>query len=152
MFGYCMPVLYLVAFVSIVIQYFFDRYRIAYFYRKPPMFSIKLTLSVLSLMSLASTAGLCMLFWQYTNKQMFDNKIDPIEYDDEPRLSHHFISEIQWSKLSLAQQFLVITILVMIVFHTLQYTFEFYLMLNNPNQKLTLVEQNLPNYFKSLQK
>ena len=66
----------------------------AYFFRKPPMFSIRLTMSLLSFMSLASTFGLCMLFWQYTNKQMFDNKIDPIEYEDEARLSHHFVSDI----------------------------------------------------------
>ena len=81
-FGYCMPVLYLVGFVSIYIQYIFDRYRIAYFYRLPPMFNTELTLNLCSYMNIASIVGLCMLFWQYTNKQMFDNKIDPIIYPD----------------------------------------------------------------------
>ena len=124
----------------------------AYFFRKPPMFSIRLTMSLLSFMSLASTFGLCMLFWQYTNKQMFDNKIDPIEYEDEARLSHHFVSDIQWSKLTDAQKALLITIALLLVFHSIQYTHQLYKMVNEPHKKLTLVEQNLPNYFQSLQK
>ena len=68
LFGYCMPVLYLVGMWAIILQYVFDRWRIAYFYRLPPMFSTRLTLTLLQHMSLASTCGLCMLFWQMTNK------------------------------------------------------------------------------------
>ena len=83
---------------------------------------------------------------------MFDNKIDPIEYDDEARLSHHMVSEIQWSKLTFAQKSLAVTIGFLIIFNSVQYTYQVYRLMNDPYQKLYLVEQNLPNYFNSLQK
>lgn len=83
---------------------------------------------------------------------MFDNKIDPIAYEDEVRLSHHFISDIQWSKLTTAQQALLITIAGLLVLHMVQYSHYFYMYVADPHQKLTLVEQNLPNYFDSLQR
>lgn len=152
LFGYCMPILYLVGMYAIILQYSMDRARIAYFWRLPPIFSTRLTLSLLQHMSLASTMGLCMLFWMMTNKQMFDNKIDPIAYEDEVRPSHHFISDIQWSKLTGALQALVITIACLLVLHVIQYSYQFYTYVMDPHQKLTLVEQNLPNYFDSLQR
>lgn len=93
-----------------------------------------------------------MLFWQATNRQMFDNRIDPISYEDEVRLSHHFLAEIQWSKLNEAQRALLMTINFLVLFHVVQYSYQFFLYMTDPHQKLTLVEQNLPNYFSTLQK
>lgn len=68
LFGSCMPFLYFVGMLAIMIQYGYDRARIAYFYRLPPMFNTRLTLSLLQHMSLTSTCGLCMLFWMMTNR------------------------------------------------------------------------------------
>lgn len=83
---------------------------------------------------------------------MFDNRIDPISYEDEVRNSHHFISDIHWSKLTGALQALLFTIACLLVLHVVQYSYQFYAYVTDPHQKLTLVEQNLPNYFDSLQR
>ena len=50
------------------------------------------------LMSFAPIASLILTFWLYTNKQMFDNIIDKIKTHDEVRLSHHFLSTINFDQ------------------------------------------------------
>lgn len=114
------------------------------------MFNTELTLHLLQYMPIASIAGLMMLFWQYTNEQMFANKVDPIWYEDEVRLSHHFVANIEWRKLPEAHKALVYTILILIAIHGLYFVLQFYNYFYDPHQKLTLVEQNLPNYFRTL--
>ena len=101
-FGSSMPMLFLMAMVSLSVQYLVDRWTLAYFYRLPPPYSDKLTLSLLNAMSVAPIVSLSILFWQYTNKQMFDNRIDKIQVDNEARLSHHHISELEWQSLNTA--------------------------------------------------
>ena len=41
-----------------------------------------------------------LTFWQYTNQQMFDNKIDKIHTQDEIVISHHVPSDIKWKGLT----------------------------------------------------
>ena len=42
MFGIAMPVLFPIAFISILILYIMERLKITYYYRKPPMYDHKL--------------------------------------------------------------------------------------------------------------
>lgn len=44
------------------------------------------------------------------------------------------------------------TIFALVILHVVQYSHMLYLYMSDPHQKLTLVEQNLPNYFDSLQR
>lgn len=101
--GGSMPILYFIGMIAIAFQYLCDRLTLAYFYRLPPMYTERLTIGTLELASFVPLLGLSLLFWQYTNMQMFDNEIDTITTQDEVRLSHHSISSLRWSSLQPAQ-------------------------------------------------
>jgi len=55
-----------------------DRLTLTYFYRLPPKFSEKLTLQIVRVLAVAPLFSMLVAFWLYTNKQMFDNRIDKI--------------------------------------------------------------------------
>lgn len=98
--GFCMPILYVIGIMAIIMQYFVDRLTLSYFYRLPPMYSERLTLASLDLLRWIPLFSLCCLFWLYTNKQMFGNEIDPIDYRDQIRKSHH--TNFKWAELTQA--------------------------------------------------
>lgn len=119
-FGGCMPAFYLIGMLAIAVQYTVDRVALAYHYRLPPSYSEILTLGILEMMSWIPLVTLCLMFWQYTNMQMFDNVIGPIEFQDEVRLSYHHMSNIKWNKLNTAQQCLAVTIVGIFSFHMMR--------------------------------
>lgn len=81
-FGPCLPLLYGVGLLSILIQFLNDRLTLTYFYRLPPKYSEKLTIQCLRILSVVPIISLPFTFWIYTNQQMFANKIDPVESFD----------------------------------------------------------------------
>jgi hypothetical protein len=52
--------------------------------------------------------SLPMTYWLYTNKQMFDNKIDPIKTLNETVRSHHLIGEVRWKTMSDSESALIL--------------------------------------------
>lgn len=119
-FGGGMPILYFIGLIAIAFQYFSDRLVLTYFYRMPPKYTERLTLGTIKLISFAPMVGLSLLCWQYTNMQMFDNKIDHLSTQDEVRLSHHFIRSLKWSKLTEAQQALFVCAALLILYELLK--------------------------------
>lgn len=125
--GPCMPVMYAVALLALSIQYVTDRLTLAYFHRLPPMYSDRLTLSLVTSMTNIPLVQLGIVFWLYTNNQMFENRIDPIQVDNEVRRSHHTLLEIQWEKLGVAELCLLLTIgtlLALRIFTFLKHVYE----------------------------
>lgn len=41
----------------------------------------------------APLIGLCVSIWAFSNRQMFENKIDPINSADQVVLSHHLLTD-----------------------------------------------------------
>lgn len=79
LFGGSMPILYFIGLFAILLQYLLDRWTLAYFYRLPPKYSAGLTLGIIEVISYAPVCALAILAWQYTNMQMFDNKVDELD-------------------------------------------------------------------------
>ena len=52
-----------------------------------------MTLVNLKMLLFAPLIGLGVSIWAYSNRQMFENKIDPISSADEVVLSHHLITD-----------------------------------------------------------
>lgn len=100
LFGGSMPVLYFIGLVAVALQYLFERWALTFFYRLPPKYSESLTLTTIALIGYAPVCALAILFWQHTNMQMFDNKIDKLTTQNQVRRSHHFLSSIEWHKLN----------------------------------------------------
>ena len=78
-FGPALPILYVISLFSICCQYIIDRLTLAYFYRLPPKFSDELSYLCIRTMQVAPLPSLIFTYWLYGNRQMFDNKIDPIK-------------------------------------------------------------------------
>lgn len=63
LFGGSMPMLYLIGIIALLIQYLSDRLILAYFYRLPPMYTDRLTQSMLKIVSVMPVFSLSILFW-----------------------------------------------------------------------------------------
>lgn len=94
-----MPSLYIIGLIAVTLQYISERWTLTYFYRLPPKYTESLTLATLEVFSYAPVCAAAILCWQYTNMQMFDNKIDSVDTNNELRRSHHFLSSIKWQHL-----------------------------------------------------
>lgn len=92
------------------------------------MYSEMLTLGILEAITYLPPIALSILFWQYTNRQMFERDvIDTIEMQDTARLSHHTISDIVWADLTTSNKCLIISIIIMIVYHIIRKVYEYYI-------------------------
>lgn len=83
--------------------------------------------------------------------QMFDNKIDELDTQNELRRSHHFLSAIRWSKLSDAQRVLFVAMAALALYHLATRLYEW----GKAKQKrcpIKLPRSDLPNFFDSLRK
>lgn len=117
------------------------------------MYSDRLTMNLLKIMSVIPMFSLCVLFWQYTNRQMFENEIDKIQVENEVRLSHHNISDLSWEELNAAQRWLLLTIFLMFSFHVGRYMKGFlHHISHNCGHHHFEFDHSLPNFFDSLKK
>jgi hypothetical protein len=143
--GPMLPLLYPIALLAIVVQYFTDKIFLTYFFRLPPKHSEKLTLQNIKLMVLAPILSLMVNYWSFGNRQMFENKIDPISTLGEVTYSHHLVTDsttlpaythLKWIWGMLIVYILLILLVVMYRFIDAK--------TNSKEAKL------LPNYFNSL--
>lgn len=149
-FGGSMPMLFAIGMLAIAIQYFMDRLALTYFYRLPPKFGEQLNITSLKLMSVAPVIGLCILLWQYTNRQMFANAIDKISTQNQVTLSHHFLKDLNWYSLKYCQKALVTFVCLITIFLVIQEVVRVYKKKFKPKDKLKIQESVLPNYYTSL--
>ena len=147
-----MPAFYLLGIIALACQYIVDRLTLCYFYRLPPMYSEVLTLETLDILKYVPPITLTMLFWQFTNKQMFDNLVDPIENIDEVKLSHHLPWKVEWDSLETFQKALLITVCLLIfniiVVDTIEYIQEQQKKYNKDS--LNKNDEHMPNFYDTL--
>ena len=93
MLGPMLPLLYPVALLAIIIQYFTDKIFLTYFFRLPPKYSERLTLQNIKIMLAAPILGLMINYWAFGNRQMFENKTDAISTLNEVTYSHHLVTD-----------------------------------------------------------
>ena len=96
-------------------------------------------------MTLAPLISLFFTFWVYTNKQMFDNKIDTITSHNEIVLSHHLLSNINLSKLPTSSLALLMMVMFFILFWIGYYLFHKF---NKKVYKAKFI--TIPSYFSVL--
>jgi len=68
MFGFGMPILFPIAFLSICVLYFQEKILLYYGYRVPPMYDERLSQKVLRIMKLAPIFFLCFGYWMASNQ------------------------------------------------------------------------------------
>jgi hypothetical protein len=79
-FGPLVPLLYPMGFVAILLQYYVEVITLRSFYKlsEARKQDEKMTLVNLKMLLFAPLIGLAVSIWAYSNRQMFENKIDPI--------------------------------------------------------------------------
>jgi len=145
MLGPMLPLLYPVALVSIVVQYFTDKVFLTYFFRLPPKYSERLTLQNIKMMLAAPVLGLMVNYWAFGNRQMFENKTDTISTMGEVTYSHHLITHMSTmpSYTHLNWIFGMLVLVILLYFVILMYL----VIDHRTNIKPVKL---LPNYFNSL--
>lgn len=102
--GPLMPWMYWMAFYGVLIHYVLDRLTLAFFYRTPATFSPKMTQNNLKFYRWCPIFSLALTFWIYSNKQMFDTVIEPINAPKSIRKSFHLITNLDFDKLEYWQK------------------------------------------------
>ena len=79
-FGPLVPLLYPMALIAIVLQYFVEVITLRKFYKmsEARKQDEKMTLVNIKMLLFAPLIGLGVSIWAYSNRQMFENKIDTI--------------------------------------------------------------------------
>ena len=80
LYGIGLPMLFPVSVASFFIFWVTERYQLAYTYQLPPAMDDKMTENAISLMSLSPILFLLNGFWMLSNKQIFDNEVNSIDY------------------------------------------------------------------------
>ena len=73
MFGLGMPILFPIAFLSMVVLYFAEKVMLYWTYRLPPMYDERLSKRVLSMLKWAPIFYLSFGYWMASNQQLLSN-------------------------------------------------------------------------------
>ena len=78
-YGTSMPILFLVAFFSFIIQYFLDISMLFYSFSAPPTYDDHLNQKMIQILKFAPIFLLSFGFWQITNQALLPYKDFPLE-------------------------------------------------------------------------
>lgn len=95
MYGLAMPLLFPIACLTLLSQWFSERIQIAYTVRQPPAMDNSLSNNALKQIRWAPMFLLFNGFWITDNQQMFRGKWDYIMKETDPMKSNHFIHDLQ---------------------------------------------------------
>jgi hypothetical protein len=74
-YGLAMPIVFPITLLALLNQYVFEKFAIAYFYKKPPSYDQVITLRAVEILRFAPSLGLFVACWLMGNQQMFGTKI-----------------------------------------------------------------------------
>jgi hypothetical protein len=79
MFSPGIPLLIPLGFLNILVIYSIEKFKLAYFYRQPPMITSELSDRLINILKFWGPALYCTFgFWMYSNRQAF---VDPFHHD-----------------------------------------------------------------------
>lgn len=95
MFGFGIPVFFIIGAGSMAILYFIEKSMLYYSYMQPPMYDQRLNDSVLSKMKYAPCFFLAFGYWMAANNQLLSNEyLYPVEHASDTRLTDHTMGDI----------------------------------------------------------
>ena len=99
LFGPIMPILFPIGLCSLIVLYVVERLMLAYSYQRPPMFDSTLNRTTLELMYMAPLIYAFSAAWNYSNQQLFMNKVVSMVDTSYYPKTDHFITQ-QWQQLT----------------------------------------------------
>lgn len=93
MYGIGMPMLFPVAAINLLNQYFCERIIIAYCMKQPPALDNKLVQNCIRMLKWAPLLMLMNGYWMLSNNQIFKNEYYYVDQKSIPMKSGHFVTE-----------------------------------------------------------
>jgi len=98
MYGVGMPILFFIAMINFLNQYFCERLIVAYGMKQPPALDDKLTKNAVDMLKWAPLLWLCNGYWMLSNRQIFMNENSTIESTNYKMVSNHFVQiKVEWA-------------------------------------------------------
>ena len=95
MFGLSLPIMFPCTLIFIIVLYCFNKILVVYWFVKPPQFDDTLAKIFISWIKYGALLFCGFSYWLLTNRQMFDNHVLPIRYQQDVDIMEHSISDIQ---------------------------------------------------------
>lgn len=93
LFGPGLPILFPIAYFSLLGLYIVERLMMAYSYRKPPMTGTVTNQTVMKMLLGAPIVYCCMAMWLFSNRQVFENKVITNEAEFLFANTDHFMGQ-----------------------------------------------------------
>lgn len=92
MYGPGIPILFPLGLLNFIVLYALERYKLAYYYRKPPNFSEELNTQCMRSILWGPALYAAFGFWMYSNRQIFENEtMQVLTMKDVPSSNHRII-------------------------------------------------------------
>lgn len=113
MFGPGIPHLFPLGLIALIILYTVERYSVAYYYRMPVDFNDSLNTDCIGDILWSPIVYCVMGFWFFSNRQIFENFVIPLEYlNDVPHMGHTIIGSL--TRISPGTPFFIMFVLALI--------------------------------------
>lgn len=89
MYGVCMPIMFPIGALTYMNYYIADRFLVAYYFRRPPVYDEKLQRMSLTMMKYAPILMFFFGYWCLGNMQIFSNTIEPLVNTGVPLTTEH---------------------------------------------------------------
>ena len=93
-YGFGLPLIPITVLFCLIISYTFEKLMVFLHYQKPPLYDETLNKTSVFILKWGAFLYVAIAYWILTNKQMFDNVLDPIAYKDQIEDYHHHIFEL----------------------------------------------------------
>ena len=94
LFGPGMPILFPIALAGLIWNLFTERIRMAYSYKKPPMYDTELIQKTLYVVGIAPIFYFAMSIWLFSNQQVFKNVVPEIKDNYLYPLQQHTFGDL----------------------------------------------------------
>jgi len=156
MYGLALPILFPIAAFSFLVLFLAEKIQFYYSYRMPPMYDERLNRSVLTTLTYTPLFMFAFGFWMLSNRMLFGNDVVWRTRTTDSVTNHYWTDAFDSEKLGVSKQALPLYIgfwffLLTIFFRNSIYSVFIKLF---PGMKVghIHIEENLPNYFATLDK
>jgi hypothetical protein len=111
-YGFGLPLLPILIFISLIISYFFDKVAVALYHRKPPLYDDTLNVVSIYFLKWAAFIYIAVAYWMLTNKQIFGNDLQPIAYEAQIQYYNHHI--LEWPDTPQETVVLIVALIVLL--------------------------------------
>lgn len=112
MYGLQLPMLFPIAAFTFFNYYLVEKILITYFYQKPPIYDEKLNKVAIKILMFAPVVMMISAFWTLGNRQLFNNEISDIVYQDDPVRTGH--TGLEFTEINPCTPFLFIGLFFML--------------------------------------